>query len=105
MPEKKNFTEELPKPERDTNEPLLNIPRSQAPVFMKTSPNLSIQRPDTPVFGKTSPDYSGISSRQEFKSVTLSPSLFGNPMSNTSTPAPTKPVSFNPNRGIDFGMY
>lgn len=72
---------------------------------MKTSPNLSIQRPDTPVFGKTSPDYSGISSRQEFKSVTLSPSLFGNPMSNASTPAPTKPVSFNPNRGVDFGMY
>ena len=73
----------------ETNAPLLNIPR-----------------PETPAFEKPSPEYNSVySSRQDFKSVTLSPSLVGYPVSNGSTPLPTKPALHNPNRGVDFGMF
>ena len=74
-----------------TNGPLLNIPRPETP---------------SPVFEKPSPEYNSVfSSRQDFKSVTLSPSLVGYPVSNGSTPLPTKPALHNPNRGVDFGMF
>ncbi|XP_061179423.1 protocadherin Fat 4-like [Saccostrea echinata] len=65
--------------------PLINVPSIEKPVFDGPSREVSV-----------------LSSRQDFKSVTLSPSLLGNTMSNASTPLPTKPALHNPNRGRDF---
>ncbi|XP_062602216.1 protocadherin Fat 4-like [Saccostrea cucullata] len=65
--------------------PLINVPSSAKPGFDRSSPDPSV-----------------LSSRQDFKSVTLSPSLLGNTMSNSSTPLPTKPALFNAHRKRDF---